>query len=95
MTNGIFVTENKRLDYQGSAIVNSILTGDIYEKTLPIYKKWPNIHWQKLDLSNALQSNSNPELIFLSRNATPYVGALKEAFPQATVKEYDTWGESL
>ncbi|EPC40504.1 hypothetical protein Lpp229_12154 [Lacticaseibacillus paracasei subsp. paracasei Lpp229] len=39
MTNGIFVTENKRLDYQGSAIVNSILTGDIYEKNFTNIQK--------------------------------------------------------
>ena len=39
MTNGIFVTENKRLDYQGSAIVKSILTGDIYEKNFTNIQK--------------------------------------------------------
>ena len=94
MSNGIFVTENKRLDYQGSALTNSILNGETYKNDFAaITKKWSSITWQSLNLNETLESKVNPEIILLSRNAAPYANALRDKFPSATIQGYDTWAK--
>lgn len=88
--NAYYITEMERLDYGGSAIVNSIFIGNRFEKDFIMLKeKFPAFKWLKIKLNKLYKDVEEDEqvLIVLSCRAKPYKKAIKNKYFNAIIIE--------
>lgn len=81
-----YVTEMDRLDYQGSAIANALLTGnklkDEYNELKEMYTKF---HWHSVTLDELFDilNQDSEVIIVVSSKAKAYKKAIENKYPQS------------